>query len=345
LAKIVQIKNSECLMKTARTILLAAVAAVGSSALSFAVDAVGSAPAPAAAPATQPANPQVQKMIDSLADDDPAIREAASNGLEKLGREALPQLKENADSENPEIRSRVRTLIRHAERRLPPAAPRRDGGFSSHSTRMSISNGRKTIDVDDNGYKIRIEQSDEGIKMNVTGEENGKEVTETYSAKDADQLKRDNPEAFALYDKYNGNGFQVRGFGGNGIQGNVQIQIQGGNGGVFINPNGGAQIGPGGFGGRRFIRPDPNQQPQQPLPEEAQKKIQEQLKQQDVPEEQRRIMEQLLERIQRQQQDVQEQVQKQLEDEKRKAVDDLKVPEREEKKDVEKKPEEKKDAK
>jgi hypothetical protein len=337
-------------MKTARTILLAAVTAVASSTFTLAVDAVGSAPAPTAAPATKPADPQVQKMIDSLADDDPAIREAASQGLEKLGREALPKLKENADSENPEIRSRVRTLIRHAERRLPPAAPQRAGGFSSHSTRMSISNGRKTIDIDDNGYKIRIEQSADGIKMSVTGEENGKAVTEDYTAKDADQLKRDNPEAFALYDKYNNGhagGLIING-GAGGFQGNVQIQIQGGNaqGGVFINPNGGgALIGPGGFGGRRFVRPDPNPQPQQPLPEEAQKKIQEQLKQQDVPEEQRRIMEQLLERIQRQQQDVQEQVQKQLEDEKRKAVDDLKVPEREEKKDAEKKPEEKKDAK
>jgi len=146
-------------MKTARTILLAAVTAVASSSFCFAVDAVGSAPAPAAVPASRPADPNVKKMIDSLADEDPAIREAATQGLEKLGRDALPQLKENADSENPEIRLRVRTLIRHAERRLPPAAPPRDGAFASSSTRVAINNGHKTIDIDDNGYKIRITQA------------------------------------------------------------------------------------------------------------------------------------------------------------------------------------------
>ena len=42
--------------------------------------------------------------------------------------------------------------------------------------------------------------------MTVTGVEEGKEVTETYEAKDADELKRDNPEAFDLYERWNGSG-------------------------------------------------------------------------------------------------------------------------------------------
>src|SRR5436190_1706820 len=85
---------------------------------------------------------------------------------------------------------------------LVPAAPAWAGRFRSQSVSVSVANGRKTVDVNDNGLKIRIKQTADGIRMSVTGVEDGNEVTEEYEAKDADELKRDNPEAYALYERW-----------------------------------------------------------------------------------------------------------------------------------------------
>ncbi len=68
-----------------------------------------------------------------------------------------------------------------------------------------MDQGVRTIDVDDNGRKVHIVcRADGQIEMSVTGIEDGKEATETYRAKDADELKHDNPEAFAIYDQWAG---------------------------------------------------------------------------------------------------------------------------------------------
>jgi hypothetical protein len=273
-------------------------------------------------------DPAVPALIDQLGDADPAVREAASNKLMDLGKAALPALRQAAGSDNPEIQMRVHTLIRKAERRLPPAAPARDGNGHRNSVRVSMTDGQKTVDVDDNGYKIKIRQGTEGIVMDVTGVEDGKPVTETYKAKDADDLKKQNPEAFALYEKYNNGGPGV-GFvaiGGGGVGG--QIIVQGGNADVVIRQGeikarmAEAQIA-------------------------AMERMLEQLQANpDIPEEHRaRILEQI-NRLRARQADVQQKIEKDMEDRRAKALDDLKVPLRDEpKKEEPKKEEPKKDEK
>ena len=52
-----------------------------------------------------------------------------------------------------------------------------------------------------------------GVQMEVTRKKDGKETTEKYSAKSRDELKKAQPEACRLYDKY-------------AQQQNVRIQIQ-----------------------------------------------------------------------------------------------------------------------
>jgi hypothetical protein len=164
-------------------------------------------------PNTQPAmDPAVRGLIVQLGSTSPAAREGAMTKLAAMGKEILPTLRPLADAPDPELRARIRALIRRAERRLPPAAPPSDQRFHRQSVRVSSINGRKTVDVNDNGYRIHIEEDHKGsttasdIKMSVTGVEEGKEITETYEAKDADELKRDNPEAFDLYERWNGTG-------------------------------------------------------------------------------------------------------------------------------------------
>ena len=75
-------------------------------------------------PKTQPSTqPAVRGLILQLGSTSPAAREAAMKKLAAMGKEIVPALREFADAADPELRARVRALIRRAERRLPP--PRR----------------------------------------------------------------------------------------------------------------------------------------------------------------------------------------------------------------------------
>jgi hypothetical protein len=261
----------------------------------FSIGAPTTAPA-SPPPATQPAgkpDPAVQALVDKLADPSAAVREDASKKLSSMGKEALATLRESANSDDPELRARVRSLLRRAERRLPPSAPASDGRFQHQSMSVSISNGHKTIDVNDNGHKIRIEHNGEKIKLDVTGVEEGKEVTETYEAKDADELKKDNPEAYALFDKWASkttSGVIIQGGNGIGVQGRVGVHIGqinvGGNGQPNLPPEAAAKI-------REMIK----QQIQQGnLPADQQEKILEQLR--DVDKLQKDVEQRLQEKIQ-----------------------------------------------
>jgi len=228
-----------------------------SAATCLAVDTNTADPAPgtpATQPATQPAapiNPAVRALIIKLGDDDPAVRDDATRKLSDLGKAAIPGLREAAHGEDPEARSRAADLLHHIERHLPPPGPPQNGVGRSQSVRMSMNQGVRTLDVNDNGRKVHIVcQADGQIEMSVTGVEDGKEATETYHAKDADELKKDNPEAFAIYDQWAGanGGMAIRGHGQFGGAIHVQIMPGGpggaGGGGVLI-PGGPVPGGPG----------------------------------------------------------------------------------------------------
>jgi len=61
----------------------------------------------------------------------------------------------------------------------------------------------RTISASERGTSVKIvETSDGKIEMEVTVDSDGKKETETYSAKDAAELKAKHPSAFELYDKY-----------------------------------------------------------------------------------------------------------------------------------------------
>ena len=49
-------------------------------------------------------------------------------------------------------------------------------------------NGNKSIEVNENGKKTHIEKDQNGIEVKVTETVNGKEKTDTYKAKDEDEL-------------------------------------------------------------------------------------------------------------------------------------------------------------
>jgi len=193
---------------------------------------------PAAAGATdQPAakadpTPQQQKIADlikQLAADDFPTRDAASNELLKIGADALPALREALKSDDPSVQSYAEYLVPKIEGAREGRDPRRVGrraGAAQLNVRaipgmpadvliarggrininVTANDGTRTTNITDGDRKIAIEENADGIRMSVTDNDDGKAVQKDYEAKSIEELRKNNPEAAQIYDKYNARG-------------------------------------------------------------------------------------------------------------------------------------------
>jgi hypothetical protein len=92
-------------------------------------------------------------------------------------------------------------------------------GAGTKKVSVKTVNGVKDIDVEENGKTVKIhDDPQQGIKIEATSKKDGKDVTEKYEAKDADELKKKHPEGYKLYEQY-----------GKNQAGQVQIQLGVGN--------------------------------------------------------------------------------------------------------------------
>ena len=179
----------------------------------------------AAPPASQPVDAaRVQELIHQLGDEDFAVREQASAKLKELGPAVLPALKEAQDSQDPEVKARATQVARAIEGKDKPVAVNPDpasrrpirGGFQlqggggimvgnvrAMSVTSSSSPGKRTVTATEDDRTVNIVETDaDGIDITVTDNVDGKAVTKQYKAKTADELKKDSPEGFELYEKY-----------------------------------------------------------------------------------------------------------------------------------------------
>jgi hypothetical protein len=89
-------------------------------------------------------------------------------------------------------------------------------------------NGVKEIDASEDGKTVKIQDDPaQGIKIELSEKENGKEVTKKYDAKNVEELKKKHPAGYELYKKYAeqpGNGIMLR------VQAGGGMLIPGGNG-------------------------------------------------------------------------------------------------------------------
>ncbi len=96
---------------------------------------------------------------------------------------------------------------------------------------MSVKNvnGVKEITTSEDGKTVKIQDDPaQGIKIELTEKQNGKEVTKKYEAKNVEELKKKQPAGYELYKKYGGEQ------GGNGVTFRIQagvgnLQVPGGN--------------------------------------------------------------------------------------------------------------------
>lgn len=159
--------------------------------------------------------------------------ESEDKALAKAGQEALTKV---AESKTPAAASRAKVAldrINGVEKPMPqrPVAPAQPvpgiqigpgiqiqiqgGGAQVQRIRVQAGgNGQMEIEAEENGQKVKIQRDAAGkIEMQVTEKnQEGKEETKQYSAKDEEEFKKQHPEAYKLYDKYahRNRGIQIR---------------------------------------------------------------------------------------------------------------------------------------
>ena len=185
--------------------------------------AAGAAWAGDAPPATGPA--RVPALIAQLGDADYAAREEAMQRLVEVGKAALPALRAAAKSEDPEVRNRVEQLLKRFERRAVPGKSS-TGKLVARDLKVTEGPEGRTVEVTEEFRTVKITLNEEGLEMSVTGDLNGKQATEVFRAATPEELRKENPEAFAVY------AYQMSVIGGNGDW----VMRGGPNGAIVVNP-------------------------------------------------------------------------------------------------------------
>jgi hypothetical protein len=155
----------------------------------------------------------LKKALDSS---DAPTKDAAKAALEQI-----------AQSEQSAAARRAQDALKAFEERQRAPAQAVPGAIQiavvgGGARRVSVRNvnGVKTIEAEEDGKKVKIvDDPKQGIQMEVTGKKDGKETTDKYEAKNADELKKKHPDAYKIYSKYSGAG-RAQAFG-------MQIQVGG----------------------------------------------------------------------------------------------------------------------
>jgi hypothetical protein len=144
---------------------------------------------------------------------DEAIKAAAKQALQEIAASEQTVARRAKEILNPAPPPQVAQGIRIA----PQAIQIRVNAIGGRvARRVQIENGKKQIEVDEDGRKVKIsEDANRGIEIEVTDKENGKEVTKKYAAKTVEDLKKNEPEGYKIYEKYQNQGGAIQ---INGIQ-------------------------------------------------------------------------------------------------------------------------------
>lgn len=191
-----------------------------------------------------------QKLLDAGKAAIPALAEAAMGEGRETTSRAIEILKKHFQSSDEATQAAAKTALekivqgtngqaaRAAEQALnpkkaePPQPPgiqlrgvpgaqmqlqiQIQGALGGNGKRVTMHNlnGVKTIDAQDGNRKVKItDDPNNGIKMEVTETKDGKDETKKYEAKNADELKKNHPDAHKLFEEYSkpGGGIQIGG--------------------------------------------------------------------------------------------------------------------------------------
>ncbi|MFL2480875.1 MAG: hypothetical protein ACJ0K4_15130 [Verrucomicrobiales bacterium] len=181
---------------------------------------LGAAAIPALTKATRRKSPESSMrafniIVRQYKDGDGATKNKATNALKKIAKSDKPHAAEAKKLLEP-----PKSVPRTANG-VTAKADIKIGGHAGINRRVSVmvQNGVTTVDAEENGQKVKIlEDPKKGITVEITEGKEGKKETNKYQAANAEELKKKNPKAHELYQKYTGN---VKADGGN-----VNIKIE-----------------------------------------------------------------------------------------------------------------------
>lgn len=157
-------------------------------------------------------------LTDGLTSKVDDVRKAAKTALEALTK-----------SDNKSVAQRARQAL-DTPRGIPPIprgfGPRIGGNFQQIKVQIA-ANGNREITAIENGKEVVLKDNNgKDISVTVTETINGQKKSQTYKGKDEDDLKKNHPEAHALFEKYSkGNGGVRIQIGGNAIGGNIFMPV------------------------------------------------------------------------------------------------------------------------
>jgi hypothetical protein len=152
----------------------------------------------------------------------PGLKEAAKQSLDRIAKADLGSISKRASDilappqpATPNGRPPIAIApggIRIAGARIAIAAGAVGGGTE---TKIKIEDGVKTTEVKDKDRKVKIvDDPAKGIQLEITETKDGKETTQKYEAKNADELKTKHAEAHKIYEQYNAKGAEIKIGGG-----------------------------------------------------------------------------------------------------------------------------------
>src|SRR4051812_43483250 len=123
--------------------------------LSFLILLACIAAGPTTAPTPAPSPKELDRLIANLGNDDFRVREEATHKLYKIGKPAIPALRQALSSDDPEVQSRAQLIIKRIEIRPVPGGPvARDEEVVARSIRISNDGGAKVIEVQEQKRRI-----------------------------------------------------------------------------------------------------------------------------------------------------------------------------------------------
>ena len=141
----------------------------------------------------------IASLVRQLGDADFRVREEATRRLRAVGKPAMPALREALGSDDPEVCSRADSLLRQIEKpRIPQGWFR---NFNGWRRRDVLRTGTRIIEVLEGDRRAQVVEGPAGIEITVSGVDDGQSVYVSLRARDADDLRRQDADAYAVYER------------------------------------------------------------------------------------------------------------------------------------------------
>lgn len=157
------------------------------------------------------------------------LTDGLTSKVEEVRKAAKSELETLTKSDNRSVAQRARQAL-ETPRGIPGIPGGVGGGIGRNirQIRVQVVNGIREVTVIENGKETVLKDNNgKDISVTITETVNGQKQSQTFKGKDEEDLKKNHPEAHALFEKYSkgGNsGVRIQ-IGGNALGGNIFVPV------------------------------------------------------------------------------------------------------------------------